>query len=156
MQIIEPLSNVWTICLSFATITLNFHSYRNTQQAFARSNQPKKSTVRNNLNAQYCNCSVSSASFSTYTYFVHPKRLAENYKTLYKLVFLKKLLEKTTKRPAKCTISKPLLWNIIYRMLLVLPTIQELFWYCQHYWVKLFPICHLFSLWADQFLLVLL
>ena len=57
------------------------------------------------------------------------------------------------KRPAKGIISKPLLQKVTYEILPLLLIKQGSFRYCWYYWVKLYPICHLFSLWADQFLL---
>ena len=56
---------------------------------------------------------------------------------------------------AEGIISKLLLQKVTYRMLPLLPTMQGLFQYCQHQWVKPHFIYRLFSLWADQFPLVL-
>ena len=55
------------------------------------------------------------------------------------------------RRLDESTISRPLLRKFIYGMLLL--TMQGLFRYRRRHRVKPYPICHFFSLWADQFLL---
>ena len=110
-----------------------------------------RSIGRNNPNTQHCKCSVSSTSFSICTCTVYPGRPEENYETLHRLVFPEKLLEKATRRPAEGTISRPLLWEVTYKMLPLLLTMQELFRYRWRHWVKPHPICHFFSLWRISF-----
>ena len=75
----------------------------------------------------------------------------ENYQTLYGLVPQGKSSGRAIRRPVKDLISIPLLRKVTYWMLLLLPTMQVSFRYCQRHWVKPHPIYHLFSLWADQF-----
>ena len=105
-----------------------------------------RSISGNNSNIKYRKCSILSSSFSTCTYLVYQKRPAKNYKTLHRLVFLEKLSKRATRRPAEDTISRHLLQKVIYSILLLLPTMQRLFWYCRYNWVKSHPICCLFSL----------
>ena len=125
-QLIKPLSNVWIPCSSSAMMASISCSYKNVQQVSARSNQPKKILVKTTLTH-----STASALFQVpvlvYTCLIQQRRPAENYKTLHKLVFLGKLLGKTTKKPVEGTISKLLLWEVTYKMLPLLLTIQELF-----------------------------
>ena len=111
----------------------------------------QRSTGRNNSNTQNCKYSVSSTSFNTCTYLVYLGRSAENYETLYELVPLGKSLGRATRRPAEGTISRLLLWEVTYEMLLLLPIMQGPFQYRQCHWVKTHLICRLFSSWADQF-----
>ena len=111
----------------------------------------QRSIGRNNPNTQYRKCSVSSTSFSTCTCLVYPERPAENYKTLHGLVPLGKSSGRATKRPAEGSISRPLLREVTYGMLPLLPIMQGPFRYRRRHWVKPHPICRLFSSWADQF-----
>ena len=115
----------------------------------------QRSIGRNNPNTQHHKCSISSTNFSTYTYPVYSRKPAENYKTLHRLVSLEKSLKKAIRRPAKGTISRPLLREVTYRILLFLLIMQGPFRYRKFHGVKPHPICHLFSLWADQFPLAL-
>ena len=114
-----------------------------------------KTTSTNNLNTKHCKCSVSSTSFSTCSRSLYSGLPVKNYETLHTLVSSAKLLGKVTKKLAEGKISRPLLRKVIYKMLLLLPIMQGLFWYCQRYLVKPQPIYHLFSLWANQFPLAL-
>ena len=75
----------------------------------------------------------------------------ENYKTLYGLVLLRKLLGRVTKRTAKGIIFKPLLREVTYKILPALQIIQRSFRYRWHYWLKSHPICCFFSLYLDKF-----
>ena len=93
----------------------------------------RRSTSRNNLNTQYCKCSISNINFSTYTYLVHPKKPAKNYKTLHGLVLPGKSLGRAMRRLAKGKISRLLLQKITYGMLPLLPTMQESFRYCRRH-----------------------
>ena len=85
------------------------------------------STGRNNFNTKHRNCFISSTSFSTCTCTVQQKQRVENYKTLYGIVPLEKLLGRATRRPAKDTISRPLLWEVTYGMLPLPLIMQRLF-----------------------------
>ena len=113
-----------------------------------------KSTSRNNPNTQNCKWSVSSTSFSTCTCHVNLRRPSENYKTLHRLVPLGKSSGRATRMPAEGSISRLLLWKVIYGMLPLLPIMQGPFWYRRRHWIKPHPICRHFSLCVDQFLLV--
>ena len=115
----------------------------------------RRSTGRNNPDTQHRKCSVLSTNFSTCTCPVYPGRPAENYETLHRLVSLGKSSGRATRRLAEGTISRPLLREVTYRMLPLLPIMQGLFRYRRRHWVKPHPICRLFSSWADQFLLAL-
>ena len=128
-------------------IKLSLSQKRSTSLSWIEPAQ--RSTSRNNPDTQHHKCSVPSTS--TCTCSVYLGRLTENYETLHGLVPLGKSLGRATKRPAEDSISRPLLWEVIYEMLPLLPTMQEPFRYRRRHWVKLHPICCFFSLWADQF-----
>ena len=130
-------------------IKLSLSQKRST--SFSWIEPARRSTGRNNPDTQHRKCSVSSTSFSTCTCPVYPGRPAENYETLYGLVPPGKSSGRATRRPAEGTISRPLLREVIYGMLPLLPTMQGLFRYRRRHWVKPHLICHLFSLWTDQF-----
>ena len=130
----------------------NSCSCKNTQQALFGSNRLKK-TGRNNPNTQNHKCSVSSTISNTCICSVYLGRSAANFENLYGLVSLRKLSARATRRLAEGTISRSLLWKVLYRMLPLLPIMQELFWYHWRHWVKPHFICRLFSLWVYQFLL---
>ena len=110
-----------------------------------------KSTSKNNFDTQYCNCSISNTSFSICTCSAYPERLGENYKTLHRLVPLRKSSRRATRKSVEGMISRPLLREVTYGMLPLLPTMQGPFRYRRRHWVKPYPICRLFSSWADQF-----
>ena len=130
-------------------IKLSLSQKRST--SFSWIEPARRSTGRNNPDTQHRKCSVSSTSFSTCTCSLHPGRSAKNYETLHGLIPLGKSSGKATRRQAEGMISRPLLQEVIYGMLPLLPTMQEPFRYCRRHWVKPHPICRLFSSWADQF-----
>ena len=101
-------------------IKLSLSQKRST--SFSQIKLAWKNISRNNPNTQHRKCFVSSNSFSIFTYPIHPEKPAENYKTLYGLILLWKSLGRATRRPAEGTISRLLLREVIYRMLLLLPT----------------------------------
>ena len=101
--------------------------------SFSRIELAWRSNNRNNPNTQHYKCSVSSSSFSTCTCFLYLGRPTENYKTLHRLVPLKKLSGRATRRPAEGTISRPLLGEVTYGMLSLLLTMKGLFRYCRHH-----------------------
>ena len=142
---VQRLNHLLELCHD--GIKLSFSQKRSTSLSWIEPAQ--KSTSRNNPNTQHRKCSVSSTSFSTCICLVHPGRLAENYETLHRLVLLGKSSGRATKRPAEGSISRPLLWEVTYGILPLLPTMQGSFQYCRRYWVKPHLICRLFSLWAD-------
>ena len=82
----------------------------------------QRSIGKNNPNTQHRKCFISSTSFSTCTCSVYPGRPVENYETLHRLISLRKLSGRVTRRPAKGKISRPLLWKVTYGMLPLLQT----------------------------------
>ena len=125
-QLIECFANHWTSVqylnhlfkLCHDGIKLLFLQKRSTSFSWIKLGQ--RSTSKNKPDTQYRKCSVSSTNFSTCNCPVYLGRLAENYKTLHRLVPLEKLLGRSTRRPAKGTISRPLLREVTYGMLLLL------------------------------------
>ena len=121
---------------------------------FSQIELAQRNNGRNNFNTQHHQYSVSSTNFITCIYPVYQKRTTENYKTLYRLVSLGKLLERAIKRLAEGTISKPLLPKVTDGILSLLQIMEKLFQYRRLHQVKLHLIYYLFSLWTDQFPLV--
>ena len=93
----------------------------------------QKSIGKNNCNTQHRKCSVSSISFSICNCFVYPERLAKNFETLHRLIFLGKSLRKATRRPAKGTIPKPPLRKVTCKILPLLQTRWKQFQYYRRY-----------------------
>ena len=130
-------------------IKLSFLQKRST--SFSWIKLAERSIGRNNPDTEHRKCSISSTSFSICTYLVYLGRPVENYKTLHRLVPLRKLSGRAMKRLVEGSISRPLLQEVTYGMLPLLPIMQGPFRYYRCHWVKPHSICCFFSLWADQF-----
>ena len=118
-QLIEYLSNVQSICLSSTTMASNSHSQRKTQQASTRLNQPQEVSVETipitstTIALSQVPISAPILALSTYSCFIHPRRLVKNYETLHRLVSLRKLSKKAMRRPVKSTVSRPIIGSHI-------------------------------------------
>ena len=160
-QLIKRFANHWTSIqcsnhlLKLCHNGIKLSLLQKCSTSFSWIEPARRSTDRNNPDTQHRKCSISSTSFSTCTCPVHPRRPAENYETLHRLVPPGKLSGRATRRPAEGTISRPLLREVTYGVLPLLPIMQGPFRYRRHHLVKPHPICRLFSSWVDQFPLVL-
>ena len=109
---------------------------------------------RSNSDTKHRKCSFSS--FSTYTCHIRWWRFTENSEALHGFVppSTGQPAERDMRKPAASPIFRFVLWKLTYGVLSFLSVVWRPFRYRRRHWVKSYPICRLFSSWADQFPLV--